>query len=187
MPAANPMNPMDSAAHMPMPAWLLAELRSDQAGETGAVEIYRGILAVSKDAEVRAFAEHHMATEQKHLEIINARLPHEERTRLLWLWRIMGFMTGALPALFGPKAVFATIEAVETFVDHHYQAQIDPLEQSGGFPEILAELKACQADEIAHRDEAAGLVSGGKGFALSAWTWLVGFGSKSAVIVARRV
>jgi demethoxyubiquinone hydroxylase (CLK1/Coq7/Cat5 family) len=29
-----------------MPAWLVADLRSDQAGETGAVWIYRGVLAV---------------------------------------------------------------------------------------------------------------------------------------------
>lgn len=180
-------NPTDMTGETPMPRWLLGELRSDQAGETGAVEIYRGILAVSKDPKVRAFAEHHMATEQTHLEIINARLPHDARTRLLPLWRVMGFFTGALPALFGPKAVFATIEAVETFVDHHYQAQIDPLERSGAFPDVLAELKACQADEIAHRDEAAGLVDGRMGLALKAWTWVVDAGSKTAVIVARRI
>ena len=39
-----------------LPAWLLGELRSDQAGETGAVAIYRGILWVSKDASIRRFA-----------------------------------------------------------------------------------------------------------------------------------
>jgi ubiquinone biosynthesis monooxygenase Coq7 len=32
-----------------MPAWLIGELRSDHAGETGAVMIYRGILAFCKD------------------------------------------------------------------------------------------------------------------------------------------
>ena len=31
-----------------LPAWLLGELRSDQAGETGAVAIYRGILWVEQ-------------------------------------------------------------------------------------------------------------------------------------------
>ena len=35
----------------------------------------------------------------------------------------MGWLTGAL-LLFGRKAIFATIEAVETFVDHHYAQQI---------------------------------------------------------------
>jgi len=33
----------------PFPAWLVAELRSDHAGEVGAVEIYRGALAATED------------------------------------------------------------------------------------------------------------------------------------------
>jgi ubiquinone biosynthesis monooxygenase Coq7 len=45
------------------PEWLIAELRSDQAGETGAVAIYDGILAVTRNSDLRAFAEHHRATE----------------------------------------------------------------------------------------------------------------------------
>ena len=36
----------------------------------------------------------------------------------------MGWLTGALPALFGRQAIFATIEAVETFVDQHYEQQV---------------------------------------------------------------
>lgn len=173
--------------HTPMPRWLMGELRSDQAGESGAVEIYRGILAVSKNPKVRAFAQHHLETEQQHLTLINDVLPHAQRTKLLPLWRIMGFMTGALPALFGPKAVFATIEAVETFVDHHYQAQIDRLASCGLYPELKAMLEDCQADEIAHRDEAAGLVAGPKGVGLKAWAWVVGAGSQGAVAIAKRI
>lgn len=170
-----------------MPAWLIGELRSDQAGETGAVMIYRGILAVSKDQSVRTFAQHHMETEQKHLAIINDILPHAQRTRLLPIWRVMGWLTGALPAVFGPKAVYATIEAVETFVDHHYQAQIDRLAREQIFPDIQAALEACQADEVAHRDEAGGLVEGPVGPLLKAWSWVVGVGSQSAVVIARKV
>ena len=45
---------------------------------------------------------------------------------------MMGWLTGALPALFGRKAIFATIEAVETFVDHHYAQQIARLGNSRG-------------------------------------------------------
>ena len=46
---------------------LAGEMRSNHAGETGAVWIYKGILALSFDAEIRSFAEHHLATEQEHL------------------------------------------------------------------------------------------------------------------------
>ncbi|MEO0411027.1 MAG: demethoxyubiquinone hydroxylase family protein [Pseudomonadota bacterium] len=174
-------------AQQDMPAWLVAELRSDQAGETGAVEIYRGILALSKDPDLRAFATHHMETEQKHLDLINTILPHAERTRLLPVWKVMGFLTGALPAIFGAKAVYATIEAVETFVDHHYQQQIDQLDTQSLLPEIKAALVACQADEVAHRDEAAGLVDGPLNPLHKAWAFVVGFGSQAAVVVAKRI
>ena len=42
-------------------------MRSNHAGETGAVWIYKGILTVSRDPAIRLFAEHHLATEQTHL------------------------------------------------------------------------------------------------------------------------
>jgi demethoxyubiquinone hydroxylase (CLK1/Coq7/Cat5 family) len=116
-----------SAAGWPL-ARLAGDLRSDHAGETGAVQIYRGILAVSRDPAVRAFAEHHLATESRHLEVIEALRPAVPRSRLLPLWRPAGWLTGALPALAGPRAVYATIAAVETFVDRHYGEQIDAID-----------------------------------------------------------
>ena len=102
----------------PFPDWLTAELRSDHAGEFGAVRIYRGILAVTRDPALRAFAERHGETEQSHLDLIETLLPVAQRSRLLPLWRLAAWLTGALPALFGTGAVYATIDAVETFVDH---------------------------------------------------------------------
>ena len=56
----------------PLPARLLADLRTDHAGETGAVMIYRGILAVTRDAAVKAFAQAHLATEASHLATVEA-------------------------------------------------------------------------------------------------------------------
>ena len=49
---------------------LVRELRSDHAGETGAVCIYKGIRAVAQwrgDLELLAFAQAHGATEAEHL------------------------------------------------------------------------------------------------------------------------
>lgn len=170
-----------------LPAWLVAELRSDHAGETGAVMIYRGILSVSRDAGVRAFAARHMATEQGHLDLIEAVLPTTMRSRLLPIWRLAGWLTGALPALFGPRAVFATIDAVETFVDHHYQQQIDRLDAEARLPDLRAMLARCQEEEVHHRDEARDLGPGARGALLRGWAWLVGFGSSAAVEAAKRV
>ena len=138
-----------------LPAKVFADLRTDHAGEVGAVFIYQGVLQFARDPMLRAFAEHHLVTEQKHLLLIAGWLPKAEYSRLLPLWKLAGFLTGALPALFGSKAVYATIEAVETFVNQHYEDQIRALESKPELSDLRQTLLDCQADEVAHRDEAA--------------------------------
>ena len=170
-----------------LPRWLQQELRSDHAGEFGAVMIYRGILAISRDASVREFAASHLRTEQKHLALMEEIVPAVGRTRLLPLWRVMGWLTGALPALFGRQAVFATIEAVETFVDHHYEQQIVRLMPEGEHSPLRQVLVDCQADEVSHRDEAAQLAMPHRGLLMRLWCATVSFGSDAAVVAAKRV
>jgi 3-demethoxyubiquinol 3-hydroxylase len=175
-----------------IPAGLRGELRSDHAGETGAVWIYYGVLAVARDAGVRGFARRHLATELEHLRIVTPLLPWPQRSRLLVPWRLAGFLTGALPALAGPRAVYATIAAVETFVDRHYQQQLDridalPATEGAAVAPLRAILARCQADECEHRDEATALGGGEPGLFLRAWCAAVGAGSAAAVAVARRV
>ncbi len=168
-----------------LPPDLLPALRSDHAGETGAVEIYRGVLAITRDPEVRAFAEHHLETERRHLEWMNQLLPRQQHSRLLPLWRLAGWITGALPALFGAPAVYRTIDAVETFVDLHYSEQIDSLSASGEHADLRALLEACRADEIEHREDARGRL-GEPGLIGRGWAALVGSGSRAGVYFASR-
>jgi ubiquinone biosynthesis monooxygenase Coq7 len=171
-----------------LPAWLVGELRSDHAGETGAVRIYDGILAVSRNPAVRDFATRHRATEQGHLDLLEGLLPPADRSRLLSVWRVAGWLTGALPALFGPRAVFATVDAVETFVDHHYRAQTDRLAAEGILPDIHALLERCREEEVHHRDEAREAAAGrAHGPLLRAWAGIVGGGSAAAVAAAKRI
>ena len=61
------------------PDWLIADLRSDHAGELGAVMIYTGILAVSRDQAVRTFAQEHLVTEREHLQLMRSLLPSDLR------------------------------------------------------------------------------------------------------------
>ena len=163
----------------------VGDLRSDHAGETGAVWIYRGLLAVSRDSGVREFARRHRITEQSHLDKINAVLPWPQRSRLLPGWRAAGFLTGAIPALFGPGAVYATIAAVETFVNQHYQHQIDKLQNRPEHAELLALLLHCQLEECEHRDEALAMRGKPPGWILRTWCALVSNGSAAAVGLAR--
>ena len=171
-----------------LPAWVFADLRTDHAGEVGAVCIYQGVLLFARDPVLRAFAEHHLATEQKHLRLISGWLPPVQYSRLLPLWRLAGFLTGALPALFGPKTVYATIEAVETYVNHHYEDQILALASQPDLSGLRQTLLDCQADEVAHRDEAATARGPAKpGWVLRAWCAMVGAGSKAAVSLIRHI
>jgi ubiquinone biosynthesis monooxygenase Coq7 len=187
--AANPSANLDPttlaglAGHIP---GLIGDLRSDHAGETGAVAIYLGILAISRDAEIRRFATAHLATEREHLARMGELLPPAKRSILLPIWRVAGWLTGALPAMFGPRAVYATIDAVETFVEQHYEEQVRKLPTHGPGGALRSLLIACQADEVHHRDEArqAGPATGP---ALHIWQTLVGKGSAAAVAAARRV
>jgi 3-demethoxyubiquinol 3-hydroxylase len=183
------------------PAHIVKELRSDHAGEVGAVQIYLGMLAVTRSPELRRFAEHHLATEQAHLTTIEAHLPRAQHSRLLGAWRVAGWLTGALPALFGARGAYATVAAVETFVNQHYADQIEWIDthlQSAGLLghvdaaqteqllSLRADLERCRLDELQHRDEAlkAGVA---QGFFVKAWTALVSSGSASAVALARRI
>ncbi len=166
------------------------ELRSDHAGETGAVQIYRGMAAVAAwrgDAALLAFAQRHGATEAEHLRLVEDWLPPRRRSALLGPWRLAGWLTGALPTLAGRGAAQATIAAVETFVDRHYQQQIKHLERHGGPAGLLELLRRCQADERHHRDEAHALAGNPHSWLLRAWCALVGTGSAAAVVLARRV
>jgi 3-demethoxyubiquinol 3-hydroxylase len=170
-----------------LPKDLIADIRSDHAGETGAVYIYKGILAVTKNPEVIAFATHHLQTEQEHLRQINLLLPVLRRSVLLPGWKIAGFLTGALPAMFGANAVFATIEAVETFVDQHYAYQITALNNREQYATIRKQLLVFQADEISHRDEARANQHGPTSKVLKAWCAVVGWGSALAVKLAKLI
>lgn len=185
-----------ASSHDLLPKSLIADLRTDHAGETGAVFIYRGMLATTRHAEVRRFAQAHLATESAHLGLIEPLLAPRHRSLLLPLWRLAGWLTGALPALVGPRAVYATVEAVETFVDRHYTEQIesiDHLDPGHAHPALQALrglLVSCRADEIGHRDEASALLARNTkpaSVAMRWWVWSVGAGSRSAVKVCRLV
>ena len=164
------------------------EMRCSHAGETGAVWIYRGILASRPQGELLTFAREHLAGESEHLRFFEQLQCCYRPSFMLPLWRIAGFLTGFLPAMWGRQAVFATIEAVETFVDLHYQEQIQALEPHAhrdSEKAILAGFEKCRLDEVHHRDDAKCRRSEEPGSALRFWAALVGNGSRSAVRIAR--
>lgn len=186
LPGSSPPT-VPSFAALELSAAERADLRSDHAGEAGAVAIYEGILRVTMHPEVRRFALDHLRTERAHLAFFDHWLPASERSRLLPIWRLSGWLLGALPALIGPRWVFATIDAVETFVVQHYQAQLETFaDSSPGRRALLAQLARFQSEENEHRSDAANRTAK-PGQLLSGWQWVVGRGSALAVTAAKRL
>lgn len=175
----------DYAAFTALPRAVQRDLRSNHAGELGAVWIYRGILTLSRDAQLRQFAKRHLETEKTHLGLMREQVPWRGRSLLSPLWALAGYVTGLLPALAGSHAVYATVQAVESFVDEHYRQQLGQAGGESGCDELRALLTRCHADEISHRDEARRAAGEQSGPFTRAWTQLVTNTSRIAVRVAR--
>jgi ubiquinone biosynthesis monooxygenase Coq7 len=172
---------------LPLSGQLIADLRSDHAGECGAVAIYTGILAVSGNEAVRRFAEAHRKAEQVHREFFAEWMPRQHRSRLLPLWTAAGWLLGAVSALFGPQAVYRTISAVETFVEQHYTEQIEKMEGEPQLAELAAKLRQFCEEEVEHRDDAADRLGDHVGHAARLWILVVGTGSSLGVAIARKI
>ncbi|MEL0218890.1 MAG: demethoxyubiquinone hydroxylase family protein, partial [Gammaproteobacteria bacterium] len=85
-----PLKADNAVAALNRAEWLTAALRTDHAGEYGAVCLYQGILRVTRDPVIIEFARKHLETETTHLERIEALLDPKDLTRLLPLWRVAG-------------------------------------------------------------------------------------------------
>jgi 3-demethoxyubiquinol 3-hydroxylase len=195
-----------------IPNWLLLELKTNHAGEFGAVQIYRGAFygltlrkkLISADTynDAFAFVQKHMNTEMEHLELMERILPETNRTALLPIWSVAGFLTGFLPAVFGKRALFHTVAAVETFVEEHYNQQISRLlmNEKDKFPHIRQVLEHCCLEEVSHKDEALLLlhtnvddsankskpnIIARRSLLIDVWVLIVDKGSRLAVSMSR--
>ena len=170
-----------------IPRALAADLRSDHAGEYGAVAIYDGILAVARTPELRKFALEHRETEKRHLAIMEQLVPPASRSRLLAIWRLSGWLLGALPAAIGKQATFATIAAVEQYVEEHYLRQIGQIGANESLADLRSVLVGCCEDEIAHQNDASARLDNPNSGLGKIWQAVVGAGSALAVSLARRI
>jgi len=130
-------------------------IRVDQAGEYGAVRIYRGQMAViGPHAPHFATIAHMEAQERPHLDLFNTmmRARGVRPTLLQPLWHVAGFALGAATALAGPRTAMACTAAVEEVIDEHYQTQRAALGDSD--PDLSAAIETCRIDEVAHRQTA---------------------------------
>lgn len=168
----------------PFPQWLHREMRSNHAGETGAVLIYAGAAHALQwrrrvssssafspyEQQLEEFVQEHQQSEREHLVLLNHLMDQADRSVLLPGWRAAGFMLGFISTLWCPRGMYVTTEAVETFVADHYKFQItklggeirllqsqDRIEQEArleGMCELLKLLQHCCEEEVHHQQEA---------------------------------
>lgn len=177
----------DAFDSLPLSRALIADLRSDHAGECGAVAIYCGILATTNDVAVRRFARRHLRTELRHRRFFDRWLPRRHQSRLLPLWRAAGWLLGAVSGLFGSRAVFTTVAAVETFVETHYKQQIELLRDEPALGSLAERLQRFCDEEIEHREDAQLSLDSPVGGIARCWASTVGAGSMLGVAIARRI
>jgi ubiquinone biosynthesis monooxygenase Coq7 len=132
-------------------------IRVDHAGEHGAVQIYRGQLAVLGHTAAGETIRRMHDQEQEHLDTFDRLIAENgvRPTALSPIWSVAGYALGAATALLGEKAAMACTAAVEEVIDKHYGRQAAALENDGeenaAFKKTIEKFRA---DEIHHRETA---------------------------------
>ena len=100
-------------------------IRVNQAGELGAIQIYKGQLAVLKNKPIANDLKDMLSKEKKHYDKFNELLNSYEVRPTIFspIWKTGAFGLGVLTAILGKKATHACTEAVEEVIIDHYQKQ----------------------------------------------------------------
>jgi 3-demethoxyubiquinol 3-hydroxylase len=127
-------------------------IRVNHAGEFGAVQIYKGQLAVLRRRETKKMIETMLSQEEDHFAYFDAKLKNEHirPTMLTPMWRVMGFALGVGTALLGRRAAMACTVAVEEVIEEHYEEQ---LQHADIDDDLKDKIKEFQMDEIHHKEQ----------------------------------
>ena len=127
-------------------------IRVNHAGEYGAVQIYKGQLAVLARSGQRDVLQKMLDQEQAHLATFEEWIANRRvrPTLLTPCWRVAGYALGAATALMGERAAMACTVAVEEVIDEHYEGQLRQLGEEEA--ELRETITAFRADELAHKD-----------------------------------
>jgi ubiquinone biosynthesis monooxygenase Coq7 len=129
-------------------------IRVNQAGEQGALDIYRGQLSVFKDTPHEAIIQEMYDQEHVHKQLFD-QLMQERQVRptfLSPLWRMAGYGLGKVTALLGKESAMVCTEAVEEVICDHYQQQLEYLEEKD--PDLHKTIQHCYQDEKMHQEMA---------------------------------
>ncbi|KAJ2088601.1 ubiquinone biosynthesis monooxygenase Coq7 [Coemansia sp. RSA 986] len=134
-------------------------IRINQAGETAAVTIYKGQMAVlGRDPELKTLLTHMRDQEVVHLEIMDRHIADfKVRPTLLQpVAAVGGYVLGVVSALLGVRSAMTCTEAVETKIGTHYNDQLRDLHtlQHAELDELKRSIAKCRDEELEHLDTA---------------------------------
>ena len=130
------------------------------------------------------------ANEDEHLATLS-RMMAERRVRptaLLPVWRVAGWVLGAVSGLMGRESAMAATVAIETTIGQHYNDQIRDLLREGyeDEKELMAVFSKHRDEELAHLD--TGLAQGAERAPMyKALNQVVKTGCGAAIEVAKRI
>ncbi len=129
-------------------------IRVNHAGEFGAQQIYQGQINYTKNKEDKKILVHMLEQEQEHLDYFADKIKSRQSrpTIFMPIWKICGYLMGALSAQAGIKSAMLVTENVETIIENHYEKQIDYLSKNDPKNPILDKIKQFQQDEIEHKN-----------------------------------
>ena len=186
MPDHNIINDYN-AANINVPNSMLNWMRSNHAGETGAVWIYMGAKCIFWNKNIQNMTNEHYETEKNHLIVMSHILPKIYHSKLLILWRILGFGLGFFSAILGYRFFWLTIQSVETFVEEHYQEQIEFLYKNSTSFKLLRVLEKCCDEEVEHQIYAKMHKENNNNNSFQRfWSNLIGSGSSFAVNISKQ-
>jgi len=99
-----------NASNINIPDCMIDAIRSNHAGETGAVWIYLGARCIFWNKNIQYMTKEHYKTEKNHLIVMSHILPRNNHSKLLVFWRILGFSLGFFSALLGYRFFCVTIQ-----------------------------------------------------------------------------
>lgn len=105
-------------------------IRVNHAGEYGAKRIYKGQMAILKNADDQKMLKHMADQEEVHLDYFVKEMQQRKirPSVFLPLWHTLGYALGAGTALLGKNSAMVCTEAVEEVIDQHYQEQLKKLD-----------------------------------------------------------
>ena len=81
-------------------------------------------------------------------------LQKKDFSKLIGLWKFFGFLIGFIPSMLGRNFIYTTIYYVETFVEKHYQEQLNMLDKNEQSKKLRKIIEDLMKDEIDHKDDA---------------------------------